>query len=207
MLLKASDQRRICKGEPEGASLGKTFKDTSRLRDMTLASLMGTLTAILMLFQVPLFLPFLKLDLADGVLLYLASFMTYPWLILTVVIKVALFSLLKGDEYSWLGAFMSAIASLSLIIPANLFWRAFGLGLKRAVIGGILGIVVSTITMTALNYVLLSILFGSEKLKEMLLMGVIPFNLVRGSLALVIMVAICRISGVFLKRGEEGEAS
>jgi len=179
------------------------LRETTRLRDLVLASLMGSLTAVVMLFQVPLFLPFLKLDLADGILLFLATFMSPPLLLLTILIKLTLFFILKGDEYTWLGAIMSGIASLSLILPSHYFWKSFGLNLKKALIGGSLGIISSVLVMTLLNYYILTFLFHSTQVRNLLLLGVIPFNLIKGLISLGIMISICRLSGILSKGNED----
>ncbi len=165
----------------------------SRLKRLSESSLLGTLAGLIMLIQIPLFLPFLKLDLSDGLMLLLARNLELPWLLYALVVKLIVFALLKGDEYIWLGLGMNALATLSLILPAKLTWSLTGFGFKRALLGAGLGTLVSTITMALANYWVIKLFLNSSAVEKMIVYGVLPFNLLRGILATAVFIALCKL--------------
>lgn len=159
----------------------------SRIRTITLVSILGTLSFILMLIQVPIpFMPpFLTVDLAD--IPAFIGFILLGWIpgIAIVVLKILIYGLLVSSEP--VGPIANLLASLSLLLPVYFIYVKTK-SVKGVYLGFAVGIVSLTLMMSLLNYFVFLPAYGMivdltdimENLRAVIAASIIPFNLIKG---------------------------
>lgn len=179
------------------------------------ASVFGAVAVILMLFQFPLIpgISYLKVDFSD--LAILSSAVIYGPIagLVSLLIRTLLHYIQTGGDMGYpIGDIASLVASLSLITPIYYFtlksWTA-----KRFIIGAGIGTLTLTLVMAILNWLVLTPLYlalfhmNLGNLREVILLGVVPFNLAKG---LVVSTAVYLVVGKLLpqlsRRRMEGQA-
>lgn len=170
------------------------------IKRITNIGVMSALSFVLMLtIRFPLFLPFLIYEPGDIPILII-SFLygPVPALISTAILSVfmALFTGLGGP----FGAVMHFIATGTLVAVAGFIYKKYH-SKKGAIIGLIAGSLSMTIVMAAANVFLNPIFYGipKEKTLEMLLPGIIPFNLTKAFINSGITVFVYKKIAEFLR--------
>lgn len=101
--------------------MNKTFST----RALTLMAMLGGLSAVLMLFEVPLpFAPaYMKFDLSDLPALFAAFFLGPLSGGIVCLIKIAIKLILQGTSTAFVGEFMNLLCSLAFVLPAGLVYK------------------------------------------------------------------------------------
>lgn len=166
----------------------KTYSSTKRF---TMTACLAAVAFLLMFIEFPIMpvVSYLKLDFSDVPVL-LGAFIYGPWTgILIAILKCLLHGLTRGfSPVELLGLFANLCTSVALIIPFNFFWHRDKWSLrKRLLIGTGLSTVVMTALMTIFNYYVLTPAYmkmfnwhPSLPINKMMLVGVLPFNLIKG---------------------------
>ena len=169
----------------------------SRIKNITLVSILGTLSFILMLIQVPLpFLPpFLTVDLSD--IPAFIGFILLGWIpgIAIVGLKILIYGLLVSSEP--VGPIANLLASLSLLVPVYFVYVKMK-SVKGIYLGFALGILSLIIMMSLLNYFVFLPAYGMivdlsdiiENLRAVIAASIIPFNLVKGLIVAAVSIVI-----------------
>ncbi|MDD7267346.1 MAG: ECF transporter S component [Lachnospiraceae bacterium] len=189
---------------------GTRKKQQGKLMVMVASAMLGGLAAVLMLFQVPLpFAPsFYKLDLSEVPVLVGGFMFGPPAAVLIEAVKILLHVLLKGSVTAGVGELANFLIGLALVLPASLIYRT-GRTKTGALIGCVSGTVLMTVTAALLNaFVLLPLYakaFGGmeailalgtavngaiNSVQTFVLIAVVPFNLVKGSLVSLILILL-----------------
>ena len=95
------------------------------VRSLTLIAMLGALSAVLMVLEIPLpFAPaYMKFDISDLPALFAGFFLGPVSGSLTAVIKIVLKLVLKGTETAFVGEFMNLLCSLAFMLPAALCYQ------------------------------------------------------------------------------------
>ena len=178
-------------------------KSTYKFQAVVGVSIFAALGTILMFFEFPilLWMPFLKVDLSDVVVL-IGTFAYGPvGGILIALIKSMVHVIVTGSGVAGLiGSGAAFLGSVAMLIPFNYFWKR-----EHRTGAVIAGTVSMTFFMSILNYVLIMPLYMNVvgmklnmSLSQYVATGVIPFNIVK---ALIISAAVIivypRIKGHF----------
>ena len=154
---------------------------------------MSALAFVLMLFEFPVIpvVSYLKMDFSDLPVL-IATWLYGPVAgIIVAAIKCLLHGLMYGMSVGeLLGVLSNLLSSMSLLLPFAWFLRRGKGSLKRRLFfGGLWATVALTVVMSLLNYFVLTpaymALWGwkpSLPLPELVAIGVVPFNLIKGIL-------------------------
>ncbi|MCD7835672.1 MAG: ECF transporter S component [Lachnospiraceae bacterium] len=194
-------------------------------RKMTMIGMFSAVSAILMLFELPLpFAPsFYKLDFSELPIL-IGTFAFGPMAgVMMEFVKILLKLLIKGTSTAFVGDFANFAVGCSFILPASVIY-AFGKSRKNAIIACISGTLIMTVFGTAFNAVYLlpafSKLYGMP-LDSILAMGaevnplasessiisfvaacVAPLNLIKGvSVSVVTMLVYKPLSSIIKSGG------
>ena len=151
-------------------------------------TILGLLTAIAFtlasLIRIPLVpaVPFLSYEPKD-VVLVIAGFIFGPSAPLIMISVIALLEGFVTGALGPIGIPMNFIASVSFCCTAAAIYKKWRT-LYGAALGLAAGVVVSTIAMLLWNYALTSTLMGIEQevVEAILIPGILPFNLIKGSL-------------------------
>ena len=172
--------------------IGFMGKSLTKFHDLIGVAVFAALGTILMFFEFPVlfWLPFLKIDLSDCVVI-IGSFAFGPvGGTLIALLKAVIHVLITGSGVAGLiGNGSAFFSSVSLLLPFYYFWKK---GHKVS------AVVVSTLVMTAvmsiLNYLVVMPLYMNVvgmklnmSLAEYVATGVVPFNIVK---ALIISLAV-----------------
>ncbi|WP_295731609.1 ECF transporter S component [uncultured Limosilactobacillus sp.] len=185
----------------------KTYSHTKRF---TMTACLAAVAFLLMFIEFPIIpvVSYLKLDFSDVPVL-LGTFIYGPWTgILIALLKCLLHGLTRGlSPVEMLGLFANLCTSVALIIPFNYFFHrgTWSLG-KRLLIGTVMSTAVMTIVMTAFNYYLLTPAYmkmfnwhPSLPIDKMMIIGVLPFNLIKGIVVGLVFSIILRHMQIWLK--------
>lgn len=161
-------------------------------------AILASLAWIISMFAFPI-LPassFLKIDFSDLPILFGMYVYGPVGGIVIAFIRSLLSFVQKGGEAGLpIGDTAQFIASLSFTLPIYLIITRYGLKLKKKVVASILGTITLTIVMSLLNWVFLvpayMAVMGFEvgPLSDYLLLAIIPFNLIKGTIVSVIFFA------------------
>ena len=190
--------------------LPKRTSAVSRARHVAVLGLCSALSAVLMLFEIPLFFApsFYQLDLSELPVLICGFAMGPVAGVLCELLKVILKILLKGTSTAFVGDFANFLIGCTLVLPAATIYH-YHKSRKTALIGLVLGSITMTVFGSALNAFYLipqfSKLFGLpldaivgmgtavnpaiHSLSTLVLFAVVPFNLLK-SLILTILVMV-----------------
>lgn len=176
-------------------------KNVFTTRALVRIAMLSVIAFVLMLLEIPLPLvpPWLKFDLGDLPAL-IGSFALGPIAgIVIEFLKVALFFVTRGTTSGGVGELASFILGASLVVPAGLVYMR-NRTRKGAALGLLTGIIVfSAMGVIANIYILLpfyqtvmplEVILGMaskanpsiQSLNDIVLMGVLPFNIIKGVL-------------------------
>lgn len=172
-----------------------------RVREMTFISMMGALSAVLMLFRFPLpFLPpFMSFDVSPIVEM-IGGFMFGPMAaLLIIILKILLQLVIQGSQSVGAGELQNLILGCAYVMPALLMYR------KKTRKNATIGMAVGTITVAIASvfsnlYIIIPFyakMFGMtmddivamctevnpavNDAFSMVLLGIVPFNLIKYS--------------------------
>lgn len=172
-----------------------------RIQRMVGVACLGALAFILMLFEFPVIpvASYLKIDFSDIPVL-LGGYIYGPFAgVMIAVIKCLLHAMVNGFSVGDLiGVSSDFISSLALLIPFCLVWRHQGWSFKRQMMVAIpLSTVVLTVVMSLLNLWVLTPLYmavwhwqSTMPVAQLVAVGVLPFNLIKGLLVTVVFALI-----------------
>ena len=206
------------------STLSKTEAKTvaaGKIKKMALIGMMGAISTILMLFEVPLpFLapPFYELDLSEVPVL-IGSFSLGPVAGVTIeLIKILLNLLINGTITAGVGELGNFLIGCSFILPASLIYKRKK-DKKHAMVGLVSGITVMTVIGCVINaYVLLpaysaglelpmdvlidmgtQIHSSIDSIMSFVILTVAPFNLVKGIVISIVTLILYKRISIFIK--------
>jgi riboflavin transporter FmnP len=165
-----------------------------------IAVLSGFSLALMLLIRFPLFLPFLIYEPGDIPIL-ITAFLYGPGAALgaTFILSIlmAVFTGLGGP----FGAFMHFLATGVFAGVAGYFYQKHH-NRKGAIIGLLIGSIAMTAVMAAANLILNPIFYGipREQVLQMMLPGILPFNLTKALLNSAVTVLVYKKLANFLRR-------
>lgn len=169
-----------------------------RIQRMVGVACLGALGFILMLFEFPIIpvASYLKIDFSDIPVL-LGGYIYGPLAgVVIAFIKCLIHAMVHGFSVGELiGIFGDFVSSLAILLPFCFVWRQRGWSFKRQMgMGILLSTITLTIVMSLLNLWVLTPLYmavwnwrSSLPVAQLVAMGVLPFNFIKGLL----------VSGVF----------
>ncbi|NLP16396.1 MAG: ECF transporter S component [Clostridiales bacterium] len=188
------------------------------VKSMTIMALLGAISVVLMLFEVPLWFapPFYELDFSEVPVL-IGAFALGPVAgIIIEMLKILLNLVITGTDTAGVGELANFLIGCSFIVPASMIYYR-NKTIKTAIIGMITGTACMVVLGSFMNaFVLLPayayffkmpvdalIEMGTKvnsKIKSMssfVFYAVIPFNLLKGvAVSLITLVIYKRISGI-----------
>ncbi|WP_297376355.1 ECF transporter S component [uncultured Helcococcus sp.] len=187
--------------------------------NMAKMAIFAAISGVLMLFKFPLpFAPsFMTVDFADiGTLM--SGFILGPVSgVLTVILKNLINLMLNGTTTAYVGELSNTIIGISFVLVSSLVYNRKKT-MKGALLGLGLGILVMTAIATLSNYFIIFPMYGKimgknldefaqfvplesvKNFKDMLVISIIPFNLVKGFLnALVTFLTYKKVSRLMKK--------
>lgn len=190
------------------------------LRLMVSVAMLGGISVVLMLFEIPLWFapPFYKIDLSEVPVL-VGAFVFGPMAgVLVELIKILLNLLINSSTTAGVGEMANFIIGCSYIVPAGYIYKRLK-NKKGACIGMITGVITMVVIGCLINaYVLLpaySKAFGmgmdqliqmgsvvNSSIKDLttfVMLGVAPFNLVKGCIVSIITFFLYKKISVILK--------
>lgn len=181
----------------------------SKLHRTVGMAVLGAIGYVLMLFEVPVLMafPFLKLDLSDLVVLMALLLYGVRGAIGTAFVRSLLHFVLTGAGLvNLVGDSAAFFASVGLMLPLALAIKN-GYSWKKALGGLIAGTVALTIIMSLLNLVLIMPMYmavmnfhlGMSTLRYVLI-GVVPFNLIKGVVLTVVFLAVAKAMNYWLAK-------
>jgi len=200
-----------------------SLKQTSKqkLHTITKIAILAAISAIVMLFEFPLwFAPgFYKLDLSEAIIL-MGGFAMGPVAAAVIeLLKNLINIILNGTSTAFIGELANFITGCSFVVPASLIYR-FYKNRKGALISLIVGSCSLAVVGSLMNYFVLIPAFSKfyhmpidsiiemgsavnplvADLKTLVVFAVAPFNLVKGVLCSVINLLLYkRLSGILHK--------
>lgn len=187
--------------------------------NMIKMAIFAAISGILMLFKFPLpFAPsFMTVDFADIATL-MSGFILGPVSgVLTVILKNLINLMLNGTTTAYVGELSNTIIGISFVLVSSLVYTRKKT-IKGALLGLSLGILVMTVVATLSNYFIIFPMYGKimgkslddfakfvplervKNFKDMLVISIIPFNLVKGFLnALVTFFTYKKVSRLMKK--------
>ena len=192
-----------------------------KIKNIALIAIFSAIAAVLMLFDFPLaFAPsFMKLDFSD-IPLVVGSYILGPInAVIMVAMKILVKLSIKGTSTVFVGEIANFISSLCFVLPGSIIYIKHKTK-KRAVIGLLLGIIISSVITTVLNATILFPMYMKLfNIDEVALLGMIqlvnsnvnsfttamiysifPFNIFKYSLDSVIVLAIYKRISNFIKK-------
>ena len=191
------------------------------VRSLTLIAMLGALSAVLMVLEIPLpFAPaYMKFDISDLPALFAGFFLGPVSGSLTAVIKIVLKLVLKGIEIVFVGEFMNLLCSLAFMLPAALCYQ-YRHTKSGAFLAVLLGTLLASIFAILANlYVALPMyvrLYGIpmetilamaqavnplvHDMTSFLLFCILPFNLVKYSITSTLTYLLYKRIGSALRR-------
>lgn len=172
-------------------------------------AVLGAIGYVLMLFEFPVLpaFPFLKLDVSDVAILL--GLLLYGWrgAVGTAFIRSMLHFVLTGAGLvNLVGDSAAFLASVGLMIPLALLIRS-GYSWPRAVGGMIGGTLSMTVIMSVLNLLVIMPMYmavmnfqlGMSTMRYVLI-GVVPFNLIKGAVLTVVFLVVAKAMNYWLSR-------
>ncbi|MBR3288454.1 MAG: ECF transporter S component [Lachnospiraceae bacterium] len=179
----------------------------NKIKKISIVALFSALSAILMYFDFPLPIAptFMKMDLSELPVI-IGGFVLGPFECISIaVFKVLIKFVIKGTSTMFLGELANIIGSISYALPASIIYKALKTK-ERAVIGMIIGIVLASVVCTLCNALFLFPLYIKvfhmseeviikmcstiipfiDSMTKVYLFSVLPFNIVKFSIASII---------------------
>lgn len=168
------------------------YKTHSQTRRSVMIAVLGAIAFLLMFLEFPVIpiVSYLKLDFSDVPVL-IGTVIDGPVTgILIAVIKCLLHGLVHGfAPVEFLGLGADFCSSLALILPFAWSFRRFKQMKTALWVGGTTATLALTVVMTVFNYYVLTPAYmemfawhPSLPIKQLMLVGVLPFNLLKGAL-------------------------
>lgn len=194
--------------------------EKSNLRTMTMIAMLGAISMILMMFEIPLwFAPsFYEIDLSEVPVL-IGTFALGPVAgALIELVKILLKLVIKGTNTAFVGDIANYIIGCALVVPAGLVY-SYRKTKKNAILGMALGTAVMTVAGCFINaYVLLpaygqafgmpiDALIGMgtavnpaiKGLGTFVLLAVAPFNILKGVVVSILTLLLYKYVSPILK--------
>ena len=179
----------------------------NKIKKISIVALFSALSAILMYFDFPLPIAptFMKMDLSELPVI-IGGFVLGPIECVSIaVFKVLIKFILKGTSTMFLGELANIIGSITYALPASIIYKALKTK-ERAVIGMIIGIILASVACTLCNALFLFPLYMKafhmseeviikmcsaivpfiDSMTKVYLFSVLPFNIVKFSIASII---------------------
>ncbi|MCT3584334.1 ECF transporter S component [Levilactobacillus brevis] len=160
------------------------------VRSMVEMALFAGVAFVLMFISVPIIplVPYMKLDLSDLVVLLGMSLFGPGGAILIAAVKELLYLVATGlDIVNFIGILTAFIADLALILPIGVLLKQPMPSLKRQVLAVITGTLSLTVILSLANWWVITPLYLKVwhmslglPVNQLILLGVIPFNLIKG---------------------------
>ena len=182
-------------------------KQTLKLRSFVTVGMLSGISFILMLlnFPLPWFPAFLQIDFSDVPALIAAITMGPVAGILVELVKNVLDWVYTGaPEGIPVGHMANFVTGILFIFPAYFVYKKFP-SIKGLMAGLIISTIVMSIGMAGLNYIaflpMYTYLLGMPKfdMYETVVLGILPFNIVKGILMFVIVTMLYRTMRVWIE--------
>lgn len=176
-----------------------TKSQSSNLLKLIILALLGTISLVLLFinFPLPFLPPYLKIDFSEVPALIAALLFTPMAGIIVEAIKNLLYLIFTGAGDP-IGVVANFVAGVLFVVPISMVYHKFK-GNKSLVSGLITGTVVMALGMSVLNYFIIlpaySWFMGWETMSSTVklstvLIGVLPFNVVKGIILAVLFVPL-----------------
>ena len=173
----------------------------NQLVTRVLLAILAAWAIVLRLFDFPIlpFAPFLKLDLSDvAVLLGVLVKGPIGAMIVAVIRDILNYVRTGGEAGIPLGAFMSVMASLAIVLPFHFYLKKWKTkwNFKQALIVIVTSVVSLTLVLSVINYfialpIYVSVLnFPVPSFANFVIGIVVPFNIIKGSIMGIVQVIV-----------------
>lgn len=172
---------------------------SSKLLKLIIVSLLGSISALLMLldFPLPILPSYLKIDFSDVPAL-IAALIFSPIIGVAVEgIKNVLYFTIGGGEP--VGVIANFLTGIFFIVPVAVIYRKFK-GVKSVVSGLVVGTIMMAVAMSVLNYFVIlpvyATFMGMEDMsiesvkRSAVLFGILPFNIIKGIVVSMLFVPL-----------------
>lgn len=195
----------------------ETTRKNSSTQTMVKISILGAISALLMIFKFPLPFapPFMTVDIGDlGVLI--SGFALGPVAgVLTSAVKILLNFIINGTTTGGVGELSNFILSSVFVVVASSIYNK-GKNKKSAITGLVFGVLAYTVVACISNYFVIFPLYGINLVdftKEFakvnslagtplmfVLFSIVPFNIVKGIIVSAVTIALYKPISRFLKK-------
>lgn len=195
----------------------ETTRKNSSTQTMVKISILGAISALLMIFKFPLPFapPFMTVDIGDlGVLI--SGFALGPVAgVLTSAVKILLNFIINGTTTGGVGELSNFILSSVFVVVASSIYNK-GKSKKSAITGLVFGVLAYTVVACISNYFVIFPLYGINLVdftKEFakvnslagtplmfVLLSIVPFNIVKGIIVSAVTIALYKPISRFLKK-------
>ena len=195
----------------------ETTRKNSSTQTMVKISILGAISALLMIFKFPLPFapPFMTVDIGDlGVLI--SGFALGPIAgVLTSAVKILLNFIINGTTTGGVGELSNFILSSVFVVVASSIYNN-GKTKKSAITGLVFGVLAYTVVACISNYFVIFPLYGINLVdftKEFakvnslagtplmfVLFSIVPFNIVKGIIVSAVTIALYKPISRFLKK-------
>ena len=178
-----------------------------KLRSFVTIAMLSSISFIFMLLNFPLpgFQPFLQIDFSDVPALIAAITMGPVAGILVELFKNILDWIFSGTPTGVPVGHMANFATgILFILPVYYIYKKIPT-IKGLSIGLVAGTVIMSVGMSLLNYVAFLPMYsyflgwGTFDMKEMIVLGILPFNLIKGIMLMVIVIILFRTMKVWIE--------
>ena len=191
IIVAALAQKYICKAVPKRRGA----------RYIAFVAMFGAISAILMLFEIPLFFApsFYKIDLSEIPVLMCSFYLGPVSGVICELLKIIIKLLLKGTSTAFVGDFANFVVGCTFVLPASIIYH-IKKSKKTAIVGMASGTAVMTVFGSLFNAVYLLPKFASifgmpleviigmgtevnaaiNSVSTLVLFAVVPFNLLKG---------------------------
>ncbi|MGP4117772.1 ECF transporter S component [Levilactobacillus zymae] len=180
------------------------------VRAMVEMALFAGVAYVLMFISIPIIpiVPYMKLDLSDLVVLLGMSIFGAGGAILIAAVKELLYFVSTGlDIVNFIGVLTAFIADIAFILPISAVLKDRPRTLSRQVMAVIVGTISLTVVLSLANWWVITPLYlkvwGMSlglPVNKLILLGVIPFNLIKGLVLGVLFILLNRRLGGWLAR-------
>ena len=195
----------------------ETTRKNSSTQTMVKISILGAISALLMIFKFPLPFapPFMTVDIGDLVVWILVFALGPVVGVLTSAVKILLNFIINGTTTGGVGELSNFILSSVFVVVASSIYDK-GKSRKSAITGLVFGVLAYTIVACISNYFVIFPLYGINLVdftKEFakvnslagtplmfVLFSIVPFNIVKGIIVSAVTIALYKPISRFLKK-------
>ncbi|MBM7541412.1 ECF transporter S component [Amphibacillus cookii] len=174
-------------------------KQSSQLLKLIILALLGTISMVLLFlnFPLPFLPPYLKVDFGEVPTLLAALIFSPMAGVVVQLIKNLLYLIFTGAADP-VGVFANFVAGVTFVVPISMIYHKYK-GDKSLLSGLVVGTIIMTLAMGILNYYVLlpiySVFMGMDDLSSgallsTIMVGVIPFNLIKGIIVSALFVPL-----------------